>query len=416
MGGSDVKKTQSVLDSCAELAIVAFPAEGGVCSPRDAAYYLAHTEQGESIRAIAEVSGAHPSTVLRAVRRVEESRDDPLVDHLLNGLGTMTGGPARDAGDTSPRQGDAGVSSRAEDSSASAVSAARKGQESGDLDDEVKKYLRRLSEPGSFLMIAPGADKGGIFCKGNEHRKPIAMVAVETAVEFVKHDWIRVSKRGAQSIIYRITEAGRKNLKRVLSQEAASRHQAGFCEAATPFQAQHREEGERIFMNPVNGRQEAIRVNLAESPLGWLTRRKGPDGKPFLTPVEVEAGERLSLDFEMANLGPQVAQDWRRFLTPGDRYSGNPISVDPNDGQIRARDRVSSALTALGMGLADVAFRICCFHEGLEACERRMGWSARSGKVVLKIALQRLAEHYGLASPPESSSRRSAEQGISSGN
>ena len=62
-----------------------------------------------------------------------------------------------------------------------------------------------------------------------------------------------------------------------------------------------------------------------------------------------------------------------------------------------ARDRVTKALDSLGPGLADVALRVCCFLEGLEACERRMGWSARSGKVVLKIALQRLADHYGLA-------------------
>jgi hypothetical protein len=51
----------------------------------------------------------------------------------------------------------------------------------------------------------------------------------------------------------------------------------------------------------------------------------------------------------------------------------------------------------LGPGLADVALRTCCFLEGLETTERRMGWSARSGKVVLKIALQRLAAHYGIA-------------------
>ena len=61
-----------------------------------------------------------------------------------------------------------------------------------------------------------------------------------------------------------------------------------------------------------------------------------------------------------------------------------------------ARDRVAKALSSLGPGLSDVVLRVCCFLEGLEACERRMGWSARSGKVVLKIALQRLTEHYGL--------------------
>ena len=61
-----------------------------------------------------------------------------------------------------------------------------------------------------------------------------------------------------------------------------------------------------------------------------------------------------------------------------------------------ARERVAKAVEALGPGLSDVALRVCCFLEGLEATEKRMGWAARSGKVVLKLALQRLVAHYGL--------------------
>jgi len=44
-----------------------------------------------------------------------------------------------------------------------------------------------------------------------------------------------------------------------------------------------------------------------------------------------------------------------------------------------------------------VVLRCCCSREGRETAEKRLGWSARSGKVVLKIALQRLAQHYGLS-------------------
>ncbi|MEL6479599.1 MAG: DUF6456 domain-containing protein [Pseudomonadota bacterium] len=367
-----VAKTQDVLETCTELACITFPAEGGACSPRDAALYLAHTGEGESIRALADAAGTHPSTVMRAVRRVEDRRDDPLIDQLLTDLGGEEIGAQAE-----PR-------------------AERPVLSEKEVERDAKRYLRRLSEPGSFLMIAPGAEKGGIFCAANEHRKPIAMLPVASAVEFVKRDWIKISKRGKATIIYRITDAGRKHLRRLLSEVAQARNPMGFADAQTPFQAQHRLEGERIFIDPISETRETKLVNLAESPLGWLSRRRGSDGQPFLSPVEVEAGERLCSDFELANLGPQIGQDWRKFLTPGDKYSGTPKSAGPGDGAMAARDRVSAALGALGMGLADIAFRVCCFHEGLEACERRMGWSARSGKVVLKIALQRLADHYGL--------------------
>lgn len=55
---------------------------------------------------------------------------------------------------------------------------------------------------------------------------------------------------------------------------------------------------------------------------------------------------------------------------------------------------MAAALRDLGPGLGDMVLRCCCFLEGLEAAERRMGWSARSGKIVLRIALQRLRRHY----------------------
>lgn len=114
------------------------------------------------------------------------------------------------------------------------------------------------------------------------------------------------------------------------------------------------------------------------------------------------AGERLREDFELAQLGPRVAQNWERFMTGGDRGGFNP-NAGTTGGSERARDRVALALRDLGPGLGDMVLRCCCFLEGLETAEKRLGWSARSGKIVLRIALQRLKRHYdetyGGASP-----------------
>jgi len=413
-----VAKTQDTLDRCAELANATFPAAGGACTARDAALYLAHTEQGESLRALASATGTHPSTVMRIVRRIEARRDDPLVDRLFTDLsdGVAPDGAAPD-GAAAPLADSAAADRAADRANDRAIDRAtdRANNPANDnaappeapgvppapipraeLEREARRFLRRLNEPGSFLLVTPDASKGGIFCKANEYRKPIAMLPAGIAVAFVREGWIRSVQRGIASIRYRITEDGRSCLKRLLVVDALKRQPAtGFAEAATPFLAQHQIAGERLVMDPVTGARACLKVNLGEDPLGWLARRKGPDGQRFLSPDEVEAGERLRIDFELAQMGPAVAQDWRKFLTPGDRLAGTPLARGPGEGPIAARARVASALASLGPGLSDAALRVCCFLEGLEACERRMGWSARSGKVVLKIALQRLADHYG---------------------
>ena len=47
---------------------------------------------------------------------------------------------------------------------------------------------------------------------------------------------------------------------------------------------------------PRTGRA-GVTVDAAESPLAWLARRKGRDGRALIEPVQFQAGERLRADF-----------------------------------------------------------------------------------------------------------------------
>lgn len=351
----------------------------------DAAIYLAHVEGSASLRRLAEQSGRPATSVHRAIRRIEALRDDPLVDMAFDALGDA----ARRLLSDDPISKDdimtlAAITARAP-AGADETSAYQKRV--------AARTLERLCEPESFMMVARGAEKAGVFSRKNRFRRPVALLTLEAAAELAARDWVRCVSRTGVSAKYAISDVGRSWLRRQLAEDAAqAAPEAGRRQGPTPFAAQHMEQGERSVAR-AGGGAETIRVNLGESPLGWLASRKGADGTPFLADEEVEAGEKLRCDFEAAQMAPRVTQDWRSFLSPRDGRNGPSA---PAEGPMFARDRLSRALEDLGPGLADVALRACCFLEGLEATERRMGWSARSGKVVLKIALQRLAIHYGL--------------------
>lgn len=151
-----------------------------------------------------------------------------------------------------------------------------------------------------------------------------------------------------------------------------------------------RDGAERGRVGPVRKAARSVTMNLAESPLGWLKARGHVSERQF------DAGERLRGDWERAQLGPRVTMCWD--APPAGRVArGAPVAADPLDVQISAKWRFEAAVEAVGPGLNDILWRTVCAGEGMRDAERALGWPARAGKLVLAMALDRLAEYYRIA-------------------
>lgn len=344
--------------------------------PAPAIHYLVHTESGTSIREIARQADVHASTILRQIRRFESRRDDPLVDGALRRLSRCvkampdkgSGMPARGLGPTGDRDRDDML----------------------DIMDELVRVLRRMTESGAIMAVARDMETAVVLREGpGGETQRTATVPREIAQALALKEWIDSRAPEKRVARYQITAAGRTALKdMILSGGTGRPARQGFAEGAARF--------DPAAADPL---LHHMRNSLAESPLVGLARRRDRSGKPFLSRALVSAGERLREDFELAALLPGAPVDWLAFLEEEDA----PRPEAPSDASSAARaaqERVAAALRSLGCGLGEVALRVCCHLEGMETLEKRMDWSARSGKIVLRIALTQLLRHYEAAEGP----------------
>lgn len=138
----------------------------------------------------------------------------------------------------------------------------------------------------------------------------------------------------------------------------------------------------------VGGRAaRSVTVNLAESPLGWLFARGHVSQRQF------DAGERLRMDWERGQMAARVTMAWDSAPVARSR-GGSAASLDLGSAQIDAKRRFEAAVDEAGPGLADILWRVVCAGEGMRDAESALGWPARAGKLVLGIALDRVADYY----------------------
>jgi hypothetical protein len=229
-----------------------------------------------------------------------------------------------------------------------------------ELTREARRILRKLLNGAHLERNTDGRYSVMLRASGARHAK--TKIDASLAQAMCAKDWLQ-AELGDPARLF-LSAAGRAWL---------ARSEAG----DDPFAAQHQWRRRRTLLDE-QGREHVVTFNAAESPLILMSLRG------LIDQVQCEAGERLRRDYTPVVLGRNGAQ------------SG---AVLP-DTVLAAKQRFSNAMRAAGPGLSDILFDVCCHLHGLEHSERARGWPRSSAKVVLKIALDRLAAHYGMQFAP----------------
>lgn len=239
-----------------------------------------------------------------------------------------------------------------------------------ELQREARRVLRRME--GEHAVLTRLEDGRYALLRDGKSDRSHTRVMAEAVAGFRARGWI--APLGTVPESFALNATGAAWLRRTLAD-------------GDPYEVQHQLRAKRLIVDP-DGIERMADSNEAESPLTWLKTRGMIDA------VQCEAGERLRRDFTLAQLTPRMSVDLTAPIVLGKRGADRGITL--TETVLAAKQRFSRAMKAVGPTLNDLLFDVCCHLMGLEDAESGFGWPRRTGKIVLVIALDRLAAHYGL--------------------
>ncbi|MEE2527038.1 DUF6456 domain-containing protein [Hyphobacterium sp. HN65] len=239
------------------------------------------------------------------------------------------------------------------------------------------RWMKCLSAPGAALRAVPGCpDRFGVYPGGDLRRRPSVTLSGAQVRQALGEGWLSARSHGVYELTHKLDDIRARQSGNFKAPHQLVREQAVM-------------EGECI---------RRITSDISDSPLARWMRPDAKTGKSWLTDDEFEAGERLRADYHRSMMTERVTSDWNSYLAPAATGSRAGRGDAPASA-MAAQQRVRSALEAVGPGMDRILSAVCLREKGLEVVETEESWPRRSGKIVLKLALQQLGRHYGMAMP-----------------
>lgn len=231
-----------------------------------------------------------------------------------------------------------------------------------------RKGARLETRPTGYLIVYPGERVRTATAAARDPDRHVAQALVEAAISA---GWIATDGMIGS---LRLTETGALHLK--LGHPTAAPRGA---------LTDDRQAGRALPTATATG-----------GPIARMRHKRDARGAPLVTSLQVEAAERLARDFNRGQMQPRVTANWDRAALGFSLERRPGAAGDISDGASAAQERVRRALADAGAEFSDLLVDACCLDIGLEAIEQRRAWPPRTARVVLGLALDRLARHYGM--------------------